>query len=779
MKKFCTSILVVGLLANTAWAQDPSPNDLAWLRGECGDGALAYQADDPNYKIYLTELSTGQTVEIGPGTRPEFSPDSSKLAWLDGSTAKGRMRVGDGSIHTIATGVTQEGGVHWVSNTELVLVKSGQWVRVSLLGEENSVPALTALGTGGTECDVKMGSDGVWSYVTGTTWKTSDGGEGGTGGSCSCSLSPDGKSVTGLEHDHKVCSLTQIRTGGVSGQLNWVYDYTGEKGFDNQRWSSNDGSFVTMQDEKFNYMVVMKVGGNYCTRMGQSSVGEMYGDFTVGDGSGAPWPGTEVEPVLLLTPDSLTFNALQGGANPDPKEVQVQNAGQAILADVTVDADQSWLSVTVSGSGNSQVLSNQVDIAGLSEGLHQAVVEVVSANALNSPQSYDVSLVVSLESLTHMKINCGDDAWTPPGWDNDGPYLQGGEDFVFSESFATTGVADAAPADVYRTCRHRIFNVENVCGYDFAALPDGDYRILLHFGDAFGPRAIDVWIEGAEVISDLDIATEAGGTYLALVKELAVLVDDGNGLQIELTDDRAEPSDFFVNGIEIISVTQNQAPEVDAGLPQLIQLGRSVFLDGTITDDGPVTSSWTKVSGPGSVTFVHAENVDTEAQIDAAGEYVLRLTADDGALQAFDEVTITVTEQPAIVILAPTGGEVWAVGSTQQIRWSTVNLSDIQIDYSPDDGLTWKNIVGTVDTEKPAWGDFAWTVPDDPSTSCRIKITGYFGEAPTISDGLFEIRRFDTEDDVEGGCGCDFGASAAGGSLWLALFVLLLLRRRS
>ncbi len=176
MKSLTHSLLILGFLVGPARAQDPSPNDLNWLRGECGDGALAYQAGDPNYRIYLTELSDGQTVEVGPGTRPEFSPDSSKLAWIDGSTAKGRMRKGAPTIHTIASGVTAEGGVHWVSDSEVVLVKSGKWFRVSLSGDESEVAPLSALGTGGSECDVKQGSDGVWSYVTGATWKTSTGG---------------------------------------------------------------------------------------------------------------------------------------------------------------------------------------------------------------------------------------------------------------------------------------------------------------------------------------------------------------------------------------------------------------------------------------------------------------------------------------------------------------------------------------------------------------------------------------------------------------------------
>jgi hypothetical protein len=71
-------------------------------------------------------------------------------------------------------------------------------------------------------------------------------------------------------------------------------------------------------------------------------------------------------------------------------------------------------------------------------------------------------------------------------------------------------------------------------------------------------------------------------------------------------------------------------------------------LDGTVGDDGlpnppgALTTTWSKVSGPGTVDFGNANAVDTTASFASAGTYVLRLTADDGALSAFDETSITV-----------------------------------------------------------------------------------------------------------------------------------------
>ena len=92
--------------------------------------------------------------------------------------------------------------------------------------------------------------------------------------------------------------------------------------------------------------------------------------------------------------------------------------------------------------------------------------------------------------------------------------------------------------------------------------------------------------------------------------------------------------------------SENQPPVVDAGADQAITLPEDgVFLNGTVTDDGlpgATTTAWSKVSGPGTVSFNDAANVDTWVSFSATGTYVLRLEADDGDLSADDEVTIIV-----------------------------------------------------------------------------------------------------------------------------------------
>jgi PKD repeat protein len=91
----------------------------------------------------------------------------------------------------------------------------------------------------------------------------------------------------------------------------------------------------------------------------------------------------------------------------------------------------------------------------------------------------------------------------------------------------------------------------------------------------------------------------------------------------------------------------NTAPEVTASGPATVTLPDAAVLDGTVTDDGPYTVLWSRVSGPGTVAFADETAEDTSATFSAAGDYVLRLTADDGELTGDDTVAITVEEEVA------------------------------------------------------------------------------------------------------------------------------------
>jgi thermitase len=94
-------------------------------------------------------------------------------------------------------------------------------------------------------------------------------------------------------------------------------------------------------------------------------------------------------------------------------------------------------------------------------------------------------------------------------------------------------------------------------------------------------------------------------------------------------------------------VPTNQAPVVNAGVNQSVVWPASVNLSGTVSDDGmPVggslTSTWSKASGPGTVTFGNPGALATTATFSVAGTYALQLTATDGVLSSSATMIVAV-----------------------------------------------------------------------------------------------------------------------------------------
>jgi hypothetical protein len=149
---------------------------------------------------------------------------------------------------------------------------------------------------------------------------------------------------------------------------------------------------------------------------------------------------------------------------------------------------------------------------------------------------------------------------------------------------------------------------------------------------------------------------------------------------------RLTADDGGLSAFDELTITvnpENLPPIVNAGDNQTITLPASANLGGTVTDDGlpdppaMVSATWTVTSGPGVVTFGNDKAADTTASFSIDGTYVLRLTADDGSLSAFDELTVTVNPDPNLAPVVNAGPD------------QTINLpNDATLDATvTDDGL--------------------------------------------------------------------------------------------
>jgi hypothetical protein len=189
-----------------------------------------------------------------------------------------------------------------------------------------------------------------------------------------------------------------------------------------------------------------------------------------------------------------------------------------------------------------------------------------------------------------LRINCGSNDHDVSGWMRDDAFVSGGADWTNPNVVDTSGVQDAAPADVYRSVRN-----QSPHSYDLP-VPDGKYRLRLHFADAYdNGRSMTYTVEGVDVLSNFDIVAKAGKVNKAHVEQLEVTVSDGNGLQISA----ASADDVFEAGLELEVLSITKPPIADSGVipggDAALPIGDGG--PGTTQDGGSTTSLQRELNG--------------------------------------------------------------------------------------------------------------------------------------------------------------------------------------
>ncbi len=188
---------------------------------------------------------------------------------------------------------------------------------------------------------------------------------------------------------------------------------------------------------------------------------------------------------------------------------------------------------------------------------------------------------------------------------------------------------------------------------------------------------------------------------------------------------RLTVTDSLASTYDEATIIVNTAPTANAGVDQSITLPtNSVTLSGSISDDGipaAATCTWSKTSGPGTVTFGNANAASTTATFSVAGTYVVRLTANDTLASVYDEATI-------IVNGAPTAN----AGVDQEIAWPTNSVT--LAGTISDDGIpaaatcTWSKTSGP--------GSVTFGNANAASTTATFSTTGTYVVRLTVTDTL-------------------------------------------
>src|SRR5690606_7459776 len=88
-------------------------------------------------------------------------------------------------------------------------------------------------------------------------------------------------------------------------------------------------------------------------------------------------------------------------------------------------------------------------------------------------------------------------------------------------------------------------------------------------------------------------------------------------------------------------------------------------------------------------------------------------------------------------VIQPNGGETLYAGDVQILSWSFVNVADIALDYSTNNGSTWNLITAS---QPAVISNYAWTIPQISTTQALIRVRDAANNLVfDVSDAVFTI----------------------------------------
>ncbi len=92
-----------------------------------------------------------------------------------------------------------------------------------------------------------------------------------------------------------------------------------------------------------------------------------------------------------------------------------------------------------------------------------------------------------------------------------------------------------------------------------------------------------------------------------------------------------------------------------------------------------------------------------------------------------------------VEVTAPNGGEVWSGGGTENITWTSTDVTNVNIEFSSDNGSSWTTVATAINAST---GTFAYNVPNITSTDCLVRISDTDNSSVfDISDATFTINQ--------------------------------------
>ncbi|MCP5103412.1 MAG: hypothetical protein GY950_08535, partial [bacterium] len=240
-----------------------------------------------------------------------------------------------------------------------------------------------------------------------------------------------------------------------------------------------------------------------------------------------------------------------------------------------------------------------------------------------------------------------------------------------------------------------------------------------------------------EIIGD----TENDGQYDWLVPDepsdtCLVRVSDAGGQPLDISDTVFSIVQPLSGNLTVL--TPNGGETLEAGLQYDITWTsgglNSVAFEYSLNNG----DTWTYIAVVSADNGIYSWTVpDT-----ASDNCLIRISgseSDENPVDVSDGVfSIISPSAPAVTVTSPNGGETLTAGTEFQITWTSTGLNNVLLEYSTDNRSSW-HVIETVSADNNGYN---WIVPNEPSDTCFIRITG---TDPNIknpldtSDAVFSI----------------------------------------
>ena len=252
------------------------------------------------------------------------------------------------------------------------------------------------------------------------------------------------------------------------------------------------------------------------------------------------------------------------------------------------------------------------------------------------------------------------------------------------------------------------------------------------------PGAKDLWAVSVHLLTAS--STERNLEAQSLVQFIQANVPAGDYLVIAgdlNTDSRTEPCFSTLASV----VSTSGAFPVDRNGNGHTNASRAKPYDHVLVDGDLVALQTAVVLG--SSSYASGLVVDTRVH-SPLSELSPALAGDSGA-EAMQHMGVLkdfllpdgTTPAPTLSVTAPNGGESYAAGTSQTVRWAASGLSSVRVELSTNGGSTWTVLSSGTSAST---GSLAWTVPSTATTAARVRVSDAAGSGlADTSDAAFTL----------------------------------------